>query len=303
MEQIERLDRMSCRSCAAPEPSSRRGAESPNSEAYLAPALTDRLPLSRRLACPAIVLAIVLLAGCAPAAGGPSDVPGQGRANAGRDARRRTAGSRRAPTISAVARRPSPPRPPTRVRHRDPVRPAARARAVRDEPVPEGRLRRPVHVRVVCRGQPPDGSQHGHRGLADEPEGPAAALGDGPRPQLQPVRWGKPPRLDGGPSTTSASAPTSSSRCPRSRRRSKRRGDPGDRSTRRARHVARPPHVMSGFESTADPRTFESFDVTGIRVHDRSTRTGARSGAPARSRTACRRPRLRSSTSCATARG
>ena len=26
--------------------------------------------------------------------------------------------------------------------------------------------------------------------------------------------------------------------------------------------------VMSGFESTADPRTFDDFDVTGIRVHD-----------------------------------
>jgi hypothetical protein len=26
--------------------------------------------------------------------------------------------------------------------------------------------------------------------------------------------------------------------------------------------------VMSGFESTADPRAFDDFDVTGIRVHD-----------------------------------
>ena len=75
----------------------------------------------------------------------------------------------------------------------------ARPEAVRDEPLSQGRLRCPVHVRVVRRCEPADGPQHGHRRHPAESRGPGAPVGDGPRYKLQPVRRGESARLDRDP--------------------------------------------------------------------------------------------------------
>ncbi len=80
---------------------------------------------------------------------------------------------------------------PGRVRHA--------AATVRDEPLPQGRLRGAVHVRVVRRGESPDGPQPDDRRGPPHARRPGAAVGDGQGPELQPVRWREPDGVDGGP--------------------------------------------------------------------------------------------------------
>jgi putative ABC transport system permease protein len=72
------------------------------------------------------------------------------------------------------------------------------ADAIRDEPLPPRRLRRAVHLRVVRRGEPADGPEHGDGRRQPVPGVPGEALGDGPGTLQQDVPWRQPGLDDSG---------------------------------------------------------------------------------------------------------
>ena len=202
-----------------------------------------RTPARRALAAVLALLVAFAIAGCgavvarirSPAA----------RASAGVDAADRCT----ATAESRPRRQPRPLRPPRRRPSRRHAPPdagrhaRASAKAVRDEPLPARRFRRAVHLRVVRRGESPDGAEHDDgRQCARRVPTQEDLWEMAQARSISPVRWRQPARLDGRAQrsrdrSVRARVDPRLRRCP-----ARRRGrHPRDETTGRAGHVARSP--------------------------------------------------------------